>query len=87
MNLDSSITQSLLVLYVNIRMKYGIVNESSLILWHRWLGHISKARMTRLIKLDILSNLDFNSFGMCIDCIKKNKLKIIKDIPLEVKNS
>ena len=32
MNLDSSFAQILLVLNVNVRMKYGIVNESYLIL-------------------------------------------------------
>ena len=86
MNLDSSFAQSLFVWNINVGMKCGIINESCSILWYRWLGHISKKKMTRLVKKSILSNLDFSDFDMCIDCIKKNKLKIIK-YPLEVKDS
>ena len=63
---------------VNIGMKRGIINESSSILWHKWLGYISKEMMTRLVKEGIFSNLDFSDFGMCKHCIKKNKLKIIE---------
>ena len=72
---------------VNIGMKYGIMNESFSILWHRRLGHISKERMIKLTKKGISPNLDFSDFDMCIDCIKKNKLKFIKGISLEVKDS
>ena len=72
---------------VNIRIKHDIINESSSILWHRQLGHISKEKMTRLVKKNILSNLNFSNFGMCIDCIKENKLKIIKSMLLKVKDS
>ena len=60
-----------LFLNVHIGMKYGIVNESSLILWHRRLSHISKEKITRLIKKGILSNINFSDFDMCIDCIEE----------------
>ncbi|KAL9461972.1 hypothetical protein AB3S75_000039 [Citrus x aurantiifolia] len=46
------------------------VDENSSMLWHKRLGHISKQRMERLIKDDILHNLDFSYFGTCVDCIK-----------------
>ncbi|KAH9669148.1 retrovirus-related pol polyprotein from transposon TNT 1-94-like protein [Citrus sinensis] len=46
------------------------VDENSSMLWHKRLGHISKQRMERLIKDDILHNLDFSDFGTCVDCIK-----------------
>lgn len=46
------------------------VDENSSMLWHKQLGHISKQRMERLIKDDILHNLDFFDFSTCVDCIK-----------------
>ncbi|KAH9697754.1 Integrase catalytic domain-containing protein [Citrus sinensis] len=46
------------------------VDENSSMLWHKRLGHISKQRMERLIKDDILHNLDFFDFSTCVDCIK-----------------
>ena len=46
------------------------LNEKSSILWHRCLGHISRQRIERLIKDEILSNLDLSNFDTCVDCIK-----------------
>ena len=46
------------------------VDENSFMLWHKRLGHISKQMMERLIKDDILHNLDFSDFSTCVDCIK-----------------
>ena len=59
-------------LYVNTvsstkRLK---LNENSSILWHKLLGHISKQRMERLIKDEVLPNLDLSYFDTCVDCIK-----------------
>ena len=42
-------------------------------LWHKHLGYISKERMNKLIKDDILSILNFGDIKTYIDCIK-NKL-------------
>lgn len=39
-------------------------------LWHRRLGHISKDRMTRLIKQNILPNLALKDFEICINSFK-----------------
>jgi len=50
--------------------KRGRVTESSSMLWHKRLGHISRKRMERLIKMNILHSLDFSDFDNCIDCIK-----------------
>src|ERR1044072_7872048 len=44
-----------------------MLNESSAFLWHKRLGHISKER---LVKNEILPNLDFTDLGLCVDCIK-----------------
>ena len=46
------------------------LNEKSYILWHKCLGHVSKQRMKRLIKDEILSDLDFLDFDTSVDCIK-----------------
>ena len=46
------------------------LNKKSSTLWHKRLGHISRQRMKRLIKDEILSNLDFLDFDTCVDCIK-----------------
>jgi len=50
--------------------KRGRVTESSSMLWHKRLGHISRKRMERLIKENILHSLDFSDFDNYIDCIK-----------------
>ena len=45
-------------------------------LWHKRLGHISRERVERFIKNDILSSLDFENMEICVDCIRgkaKNK--------------
>ena len=36
---------------------------------HNCLGHISRKRMERLIKEEILSDLDFSYIDTCVDCI------------------
>ena len=64
-----SIFAALFVNIVSITKRLRL-NEKSSILWHKWLGHISKQRMMRIIKDEILLNLDFSYFDTCVDCIK-----------------
>jgi transposase InsO family protein len=45
-------------------------DATSVKLWHCRLGHISRGRIERLIKDDILIPLDFSNSDYCIDCIK-----------------
>jgi hypothetical protein len=45
-------------------------DATSVKLWHYHLGHISRGRIKRLIKDDILIPLDFSNSDYCIDCIK-----------------
>ena len=45
-------------------------NEASSKLWHSHLGHISKGRMERLIREEILPKLGFSDLDQCVDCIK-----------------
>lgn len=53
------------------------MNESLAYLWHKYLGHISKARIEGLIKSEILPDLDFFDLNICIDCIKGKQIKHI----------
>jgi hypothetical protein len=53
-------------------------NETSSKLWHSRLGHISRGRIERLIKEEILHPLDFSNFDQCIECIKGKFVKQIK---------
>ena len=39
--------------------KCNVQNENPAFLWHQRLGHISKERMMRLVKNEILPQLDF----------------------------
>ncbi|GJZ79437.1 putative RNA-directed DNA polymerase [Tanacetum coccineum] len=49
--------------------------ETTSKLWHQRLGHISRDRMTRLVKDEVLPNLDFSDFGKCVECIKGKMTK------------
>jgi hypothetical protein len=53
-------------------------NATSTKLWHYRLGHISRERIARLIKDDILISLDFSNSDYCIDCIKGKYAKQVK---------
>ncbi|GKC33748.1 retrovirus-related pol polyprotein from transposon TNT 1-94 [Tanacetum coccineum] len=56
-------------------MKRSMVNENSTFLWHKRLDYISKERLERLVKNEILLNLDFNDFSLCVECIKGKQTK------------
>ena len=42
------------------------LNKKSSIIWHKRLSHISKQRMERFIKDEILPDLDFSTFDTCV---------------------
>lgn len=44
-------------------------------LWHQRLGHISRDRMSRLVKAEVLPNLDFTDFETCVKCLKGKMAK------------
>ena len=52
-----------------------MANENSAYLWHKRLGHISKERLQRLVKNEILPNLDFTDLSLCVECIKGKQTK------------
>ena len=47
-------------------------------LWHCRLGHISRGRIERLVKNEILPPLEVLDIEQCIDCIKGKFVKQIK---------
>jgi hypothetical protein len=53
-------------------------DATSVKLWHYRLGHISRGRIERLIKDDILTPLDFSNSDYCIDCIEGKYAKQVK---------
>lgn len=65
----------MLIDYNDIRIKHSRLNENSAFLWYKCLGHISKERLARLAKNEILLNLNFTNFGMCVNCIKGKQTK------------
>ncbi|GJU60324.1 retrovirus-related pol polyprotein from transposon TNT 1-94 [Tanacetum coccineum] len=75
LKLDDVFSESLFTVEHNVGMKRSIVNESSAFLWHKRLGHISKERLQRLVKNEILPNLNFTDFGLCVECIKGKQTK------------
>ena len=50
-------------------------NDKSAYLWHRRLGHISKPRLQLLVKENILPELDFGDFDICVECVKGKTTK------------
>lgn len=62
----------------NVASKRPLPKEQSFMLWHKRLGHISRERVDRLIKSDILLTLDFGDLEACIDCCRGKMTKIRK---------
>lgn len=75
---DSLYPQSLLTVYHIVEMKCNMMSENSSFLWHKHLSHISKKRIERLVKNEILLNLDFTNLPMFVDCIKGKQTKHTK---------
>lgn len=75
LKLDNLFSETLLTVHHNVGTTRGLSNESSAYLWHKRLGHISKDRIERLVKNEILPNLDFTDLGVCIECIKGKHTK------------
>ena len=78
MKLDGLYAETILTLHHNVGTKCSLVNERSVFLWHKYLDHISRERMKRLIKNEILPYLDFTDLNICVDCIKGKQIKHTK---------
>ena len=77
LNLNVNFTNSLFNVEHVSNSKGNVQNENSAFLWHQRLGHISKERMMRLVKNEILPQLDFGDWDVCVDCIKGKQTKHI----------
>ena len=75
LKLDNVFAETLLTVHHNVGTKRGLSNESSAYLWHKRLGHISKERIERLVKNEILPDLDFTDLEICVECIKGKHTK------------
>ena len=61
-----------LILNHNVGTKRGLVDDSLTCLWHKCLGHMSKERILRVAKNEILHDLDFTDLGICVFVLKEN---------------
>ena len=64
-----SISATLTVNATSSSKRLRLIEKFS-ILWHKRMGQISRQRMERLVKDEILPDLDFSYFGTYVDCIK-----------------
>ncbi|RDX87462.1 hypothetical protein CR513_31069, partial [Mucuna pruriens] len=74
--IDDLYVETLLTLHHNVDTECSLVNELSAFLWHKQLGHISRERMERLVKNEILPDLDFTHLNICVEVLKENKQNI-----------
>jgi len=56
--------------YIVVVSKCSRNIETSSMLWHIQLDHISRPIIERLIKDGIFVNLDFSNFDTCVNCVK-----------------
>ncbi|KAD6795845.1 hypothetical protein E3N88_06741 [Mikania micrantha] len=73
LELDDDFSKSLLSYNINensTKTKRKRDLETSSMLWHQRLGHISRDRLSRLVKDEVLPSLDFTDFGTCVKCLK-----------------
>ncbi|KAM1980963.1 hypothetical protein ACFX15_037518 [Malus domestica] len=54
----------------SISAKRMIGQDTSYILWHKRLGHISKERLIKLSKTELIPKLDLSTATECVDCLK-----------------
>ena len=78
MKLDGLYAETVLTLRHNVGTKHNLVHERFAFLWHKHLGSISREKMERLIKNEILPDLDFTDLNICMDCIKGKQIKHTK---------
>ena len=70
-NLDNLYVETLMSLYHNVSTKRGLANDQSAYLSHKHLIDISKERMERLVKNEILPNLYFSNLSVCVWIVLK----------------
>ena len=60
----------------DVNRKRKRAHDASSKLWHCRLGHISRGRIERLVKNDILPPLEFSDLEQCKERIKGNDMKL-----------
>ncbi|KAB2611500.1 hypothetical protein D8674_019532 [Pyrus ussuriensis x Pyrus communis] len=55
---------------LNVGFKRMLGTDTSYILWHKRLGHISKERILQLCKAELIPKLDSATVTECVDCLK-----------------
>ena len=78
LKLDGMYAKIILTLHHDVGIKHNLVHEQFAFSWHKRLGHVSRERMKRLIKNEILPDLDFMDLNICMDCIKGKQTKHTK---------
>jgi hypothetical protein len=71
---------------MNANRKRKRTHDVSSKLWHCRLGHISRKRIERLVKNEIIPPLEFSDLEQCIECIKGSMQRKFKKMPNEVRN-
>lgn len=71
--LDNLFVETLLAVYHNVGTKHNMTNESSISMWHKHLGHISKEMLERLLKNEILLSLDLLILGFVWIALRESK--------------
>jgi hypothetical protein len=69
-NLDPNFENNYLSLHTDVGIKRSLMDQSSALLWHKRLRHISIERIKRLVNNGVLKTLDFTNLGTCVNCIK-----------------
>lgn len=67
-DLDPTSESNYLALYVDIGIKWSIIDDNSFMLWHRRLEHIFIERIKMLVN-GVLKTLDFIDFDTCMNWI------------------
>jgi hypothetical protein len=84
----NAISNELIPSSTNVSSKRKKLQVDSSKLWHCRLGHISRGRIDRLVKAEILPPLELSELEQCVDCIKgKYTKKIKKKMPNEVQKT
>jgi hypothetical protein len=65
--------------FVNTNRKQKRTQDASSKLWHCRLYHISRKRIERLVKNEILPSLEFSDLEQCREYIKEKYIKKIKE--------
>ena len=79
-DLDPNFENNYLSLHTDVGIKRSLMDQSSALLWHRRLGHISIERIKRLVNDGVLKTLDFTNLDTCVESKPPRPLKVPKGV-------